>query len=226
MSFKLENVVPWGRNSDEYIRMFDLKKKELQFNILSCADGPASFNSEMTKRGKKVISCDPIYEFTAEQLETQIENTYDKVMKETYNNQNNFVWDIIKSPEKLGEVRLKAMKKFLSDFKTGKLQGRYLAASLPFLPLKDKEFDLAICSHFLFLYTEQLSFDFHLASIMEMCRVAKEVRIFPLLDLDLNKSSHIPTICSELYKAGLNVEINKVPYEFQRGGNEMMKVFM
>lgn len=226
MAFELKNVVPWGRNSDEYIRMFDLNEEELKFNILSCADGPASFNSEMTKLGNNIISCDPIYEFTAGQLETQIEYTYDKVMKETYNNKNNFVWNIIKSPEELGEVRLKAMKEFLSDFETGKLQGRYIVASLPSLPLEDKEFDLAICSHFLFLYTEQLSMDFHLASIMEMCRVAKEVRIFPLLDLNLNKSRHLPTICSELYKAGLNVEINKVPYEFQRGGNEMMKIFM
>ena len=226
MSFKLENVVPWGRNYDEYVRMFDLTKNELELNILSCADGPASFNCEMTKRGRKVISCDPIYEFSAKQIQKQLEITFDKVMEETYKNQKNFVWNIIKSPEELGKVRMDAMNKFLSDFEQGKQQGRYLAQSLPSLPFKNKEFDLALCSHFLFLYTEQLSLEFHLASIMEMCRVAKEVRIFPLLDLNLNKSSHIPTICSELYKAVLNVEIKKVHYEFQNGGNEMMKIFL
>ena len=43
----------------------------------------------------------------------------------------------------------------------------------------DREFDLALCSHLLFLYSEQLTADFHLASIRELCRVAGEVRVFP-----------------------------------------------
>ncbi len=224
MTFKLNDVVPWGRNCDEYVRMFDLTEDELSLSILSCADGPACFNSEMTKRSGRVISCDPIYEFTIDQLQKRIEDTYDKVMEETYKNQKNFVWDIIKSSENLAQVRMEAMKEFLLDFEAGKQEGRYLAESLPSLPFEDKEFDLAVCSHFLFLYTEQLSLDFHLASILEMCRVAKEVRIFPLLDLALNKSRYIPAICSELINAGLTVEIKKVPYEFQRGGNEMMRI--
>lgn len=224
MAFCLENVVPWGRNFNEYVRMFDLSGEELGLTILGCADGPASFNSEMTKRDGKIISCDPIYEFIADQLKMRIRESYNKVMEETYKNQKNFVWNIIKSPEELAQVRMDAMNEFLSDFETGKREGRYLAESLPELSFETGEFDLALCSHFLFLYTEQLSLDFHLASIMEMCRVAKEVRIFPLLDLAANKSRYIPEICAELCKSGLNAEIIKVPYEFQRGGNEMMRI--
>lgn len=224
MAFKLDNVVPWGRSFDEYVRMFALTKDELALSILSCGDGPASFNSRMNKQGRKVVSCDPIYQFTAQELRSRIKETYDKVMAEAYKNQDNFVWDIIKSPEELGRARMEAMQEFLADYEKGKQEGRYLVESLPSLPFEDKVFDLALCSHFLFLYTEQLSLDFHKQAIKEMCRVAKEVRIFPLIDMDLNKSSYIPDICSELSKASFTIEIQKVSYEFQRGGNEMMKI--
>lgn len=225
MSFRLDNVVPWGRSFAEYVRMFDLTADELELCILGCGDGPASFNSEMNKRGNKIISCDPIYQFTAEQLQMRIEASYEKVMAEARKNQDNFVWDSIKSLDELGRIRMAAMQEFLADFEVGKQQGRYLAGSLPLLPFADEEFDLALSSHFLFLYTQQLSLDFHKESIMEMCRVAKEVRIFPVIDLDLNRSPYVDTISSELAEAGYTVEIRKVPYEFQRGGNEMMRVY-
>jgi hypothetical protein len=224
MSFRLDNVVPWGRSFDEYVRMFELSEDELALSILSCGDGPASFNSEMYKRGKKVVSCDPIYQFSAKQLQMRIKASYETVMTETYKNKANFVWDIIKSPEELGRVRMTAMREFLTDYEKGKQEERYLAESLPVLPFGDKEFELVLCSHFLFLYTEQLSLDFHKKAVAEMCRVGGEVRIFPLIDLDLNKSSYVPAICSELREAGFTVEIQKVPYEFQRGGNEMLRI--
>jgi len=225
MAFKLDDVVPWGRSFDEYLRMFDLTKDELTFSILSCGDGPASFNSVMNRLGNKVISCDPIYQLTAHELQMRITKTSDKVMEETYKNQNNFVWDVIKSPKELSQVRMDAMREFMIDYEKGKQEGRYLAESLPSLPFGVKEFDLVLCSHFLFLYTEQLSLEFHRASVLEMRRVAKEVRIFPLIDLDLNKSKYVPALCSELSEAGFTVEIQKVPYEFQRGGNEMLRIY-
>jgi hypothetical protein len=225
MAFKLDDVVPWGRSFDEYVRMFDLTKDELTLSILSCGDGPASFNSVMNRHSNTVISCDPIYQLTAQELQMRISKTYDKVMEETYKNQDNFVWDVIKSPKELSQVRMDAMREFMVDYEKGKQQGRYLAESLPSLPFGDKEFDLALCSHFLFLYAEQLSLEFHRASVLEMCRIAGEVRIFPLIDLDLNKSSYVPTVCSELSEAGFNVEIRKVSYEFQRGGNEMLRIY-
>jgi hypothetical protein len=224
MAFVLDNVVPWGRSFEEYVRMFDLTEDELGLSILSCADGPASFNSRMYAQGRRVVSCDPIYRFSAEQLQMQINASYEKVITETCKNRGNFVWDTIKSPEKLGQVRMEAMKEFLADYERGRQQGRYLPESLPSLPFRDNEFDLALCSHFLFLYTEQLSLDFHKKAVAEMCRVARQIRIFPLIDLDLNKSRYIRPICSELRQAGCTVEIVKVPYEFQRGGNQMMRI--
>lgn len=88
----------------------------------------------------------------------------------------------------------------------------------------DREFDLAICSHLLFLYSEQLSADFHLAAIKELCRVADEVRVFPLLELGARTSRHLQAVADGLTAGGYSVAIVPVPYEFQRGGNQMMKI--
>jgi hypothetical protein len=68
VSLKLDKVIPWGRCLDEYIGMFSLTSSDLKRAILDCAGGPASFNAEMTRQGNKVISCDPVYQFTAVEI--------------------------------------------------------------------------------------------------------------------------------------------------------------
>src|SRR5262249_62401496 len=97
-------------------------------------------------------------------------------------------------------------------------------AELPSLPFSDSSFDLALCSHFLFLYTTQLGEAFHRAAVREMCRVAMEVRIFPLLALGGTSSALVEPVTNELGAQGFRVSIDDVPYEFQRGGNKMMRI--
>jgi ubiquinone/menaquinone biosynthesis C-methylase UbiE len=116
------------------------------------------------------------------------------------------------------------MERFLADYEVGKQQGRYIDAELPTLPFEDRAFDLALGSHFLFLYSEQFSEDFHVAAIREMARVATEVRVFPLLALGAKRSPHVDAVQHRLQADGYFVGIEKVPYEFQRGGDQMMKV--
>ncbi len=93
---------------------------------------------------------------------------------------------------------------------------------LPDLPFEKKEFKLALCSHFLFLYSEQYSLVFHIQSITELSRVAKEVRIFPLLELGGIQSRHLDQVIENLNHSGFKADIKKVDYEFQKGGNEML----
>ena len=64
-----------------------------------------------------------------------------------------------------------------------------------------------------------------LAAITEMCRVAKEVRVFPLLQsFSGEESDHLNPIVTELKKRSFRVEIQEAPYEFQKGGNKMLRV--
>jgi hypothetical protein len=222
--FRLDQVVPWGRSFEEYQRMFALRDDELGLRIAGCGDGPAGFNAEATRRGARVVSCDPIYRFSASQIRERIAVTREEVLDQTRCNAGDFVWDGIRSVEELGERRMAAMTEFLNDYDRGRAEGRYLAAALPALPFAHATFDLALCSHLLFLYTAQLGEGFHRSAVREMCRVAAEVRIFPLIALDGRPSPFIERTLDEVGDAGFDATIETVAYEFQRGANRMMRI--
>jgi len=224
MGFTLDKVVPWGRSYDEYVSMFGLTDVDLGLRILGCGDGPAAFNAVLTKQGGKIVSVDPIYVFDAEQIRSRISETYEPVMAQMRKNQNDYVWGAISSVEQLGHLRMSAMETFLADFDAGKNDGRYISGELPSLPFENGEFDMALSSHFLFLYSAHLSADFHLQALHEMLRVAREVRVFPMLTLDGASSPHFRFVNEHLADHGFAVEVKRVPYEFQRGGNEMLVI--
>ncbi|MCX6046645.1 MAG: SAM-dependent methyltransferase [Chloroflexi bacterium] len=222
MAFKYENVVPWGRNFDEYRRMFDLQPADLSKRIIGCGDGPASFNTIANQRGGHVTSVDPIYVLTKAEIEKRIEETYQTVISQTEQNQEKFRWDQIRSVAELGQIRMEAMRVFLASYDAGKANNVYIPGTLPVLPFQDDTFELALCSHFLFLYSDHLSSIFHVEAIQEMLRIAQEVRIFPLLDVNAQRSIHLDSVLTAFQDKSL--EIRKVDYEFQIGGNEVLIV--
>lgn len=224
MKFKLNKIVPWGRSYDEYVKMFSLDNNTLKLRILSVADGPASFNYKVTSKNGNIVSIDPLYQFTSYEIKSRIDEVYETVLKKTQKNKDKFIWTNIHSIEELGKIRMEAMKEFLFDFEEGKDQKRYIPAELPNIPFKNKAFDLCLSSHFLFLYSKHLSVDFHKQTITEMLRVSSEVRIFPLLTLDGNKSEYIKPVIDDMINKGYNATIERVNYEFQRGGNEMLRI--
>jgi len=57
-----------------------------------------------------------------------------------------------------------------------------------------------------------------------MCRVERDVRVFPLLALGSQPSPLVPVVTADLQSRGFDVQILPVPYEFQRGGNQMMRI--
>ena len=223
--FTLSSVVPWGRSFDEYRRMFALTEADLAGRILGCGDGPASFNADLTRRGGRIVSCDPLYQFDAAQIRQRIDDTSAEVLAQARQNAHEFVWDdAIPDVDALGRMRMAAMTLFLDDYEQGRREGRYLDAELPALPFPACAFDLALCSHFLFLYSTHHDVAFHVYAMEELCRVAKEVRVFPLLALGGQPSPHVAPVTTDLEDRGFTVTIERVPYEFQRGGNEMMRV--
>ena len=222
MTFTLDEVVPWGRNFDEYAAMFALDRHDLSRRILGCADGPASFNAEATAHGARVVSCDPLYQFTPAQIAARIDEASPQVLEQTRVNADSFVWDRFPSVEVLGRARHAAMESFLEHYASAG-GSRYVAAALPELPFPDCAFDLALSSHFLFLYSAHLSFDFHLAAVRELCRVANEVRIFPILTLAREPSPYLNRLIESLVRDGWAARLERVGYEFQRGGNMMLR---
>lgn len=221
---KLENIVPWGRNLSEYVAMFLLTKDDLNGKILGCGDGPSSFNTEVDLNGGSVVSVDPLYAYSKQEIMQRIDEVSDEVMEQVVKHKDDFVWKSILSPDMLYEMRIESMTEFLMDYNEGKEEGRYIAEKLPKLSFEDDQFDLALSSHFLFLYSDHLDEAFHVKSLLEMLRVAKEVRVFPLVDLKGEKSVHIESVIKELTALGYHASIIKTGYEFQKGGDEMLKI--
>jgi hypothetical protein len=171
-----------------------------------------------------VVSCDPLYQFDAAQIRRRIDETATEVLEQARQNAHEFVWDAADPGHRHAEAdRMSAMAAFLDDFETGRGDGRYVNAGLPALPFDDGAFDLALCSHFLFLYSQQHDQAFHLASMRELCRVAREARVFPLLALGAQPSPHLGPVAAALEADGFEVSVARVPYEFQRGGNQMLR---
>ncbi len=139
-------------------------------------------------------------------------------------NKDQFLWKHFKDVNELGQVRMESMKAFLNDYEKGLKEGRYIAGELPDLNIEDQKYDITLCSHFLFLYTDNLSLDFHICSSREILRISKEVRIFPVLDYNNQLSIHFEGVKAHFEKLGYKVDIQTVDYEFQKGGNKMLKI--
>ena len=221
MAFKLDSVVPWGRTMDEYREMFLLDEEDMKKKIAGFGDGPACFNAEATRIGTDVTSYDPIYQFSREQIEKRIEEVRDVVMQEMAANMDNYVWNQIASLDELEETRMSAMREFLKDYEAGKEEGRYIFHELPDpIPCEDGMYDIGLSSHFLLMYTA-LGYDFHIAAMDEMLRACKEIRIFPIVDLDANDSDMIMDVI-EHYKGKYDVRIVETGYEFQKHANRLL----
>lgn len=222
---ELNTIVPWGRNMAEYKAMFSLNKVDFEGSILGCGDGPASFNAEATRAGCQVTSIDPIYAFDRLAIQKRIAEVRPTIMDQLRQKPDDFVWTSIDSPDQLETIRLAAMAEFLDDFDKGLAEGRYLPGSAPDLPFDDAAFDLALCSHFLFLYSQQFGYNEHLQTVRSLARVAKEVRLFPLNDMHDNKTSvHLSPIIQTLSEEGYSVKIVPVAYEFMRGATDMLVI--
>jgi hypothetical protein len=223
MSFTLKSVVPWGRTLAEYQKMFGLTPADLNLNFLSVGDGPASFNAELTHMRGSVTSIDPVYQFSRAEIEQRIIETKTEVIEQMTANHDKFVWNEIKTIDDLVSIRMDAMKNFLADFEKGKQEGRYVTHMMPDkTPYRDQQFDIGVSSHFLLLYAN-LGVDFHIATIQEMLRVCKQVRIFPVLNLDAQKNNVMDAVLAHFAKSNV-LNLIKVDYEFQKGGNQMLQI--
>lgn len=214
----LEEIVPWGRNKEEYISMFNLTNED---NILGIADGPASFAKEMRDIGKYVISSDIIYKFKAFEIERKMQEVLPIIKKQMQESKKDFNFKgMFSSVEDLISSRLKSMNIFLKDYELH--TEYYNEASVLDLPYIDKSFDLALVSHFLFLYSEHLDISFHIQAIKEILRVSKCVRIFPLTDLGGQISPHLDGV-QEAFKE-YNIDIVRCSYDFVKGADSYLEI--
>ena len=218
--FAITGTVPWGRDAAEYAAFFALGEREAGWRILDCGGGPSSFTAETIRRGGDAVAVDPLYGRPAAEIASRVDEAAGVMRDGLAATHGRFVWDLYGSIEALVARRLATMRAFLADYGPG----RYVGGTLPSLPFADSTFDLVLCSHLLFLYDHALDLDFHERALAEMLRLGREVRVFPLLDLGGGPSRLVEPATRRLADRGIEAATEPVAYEFQKGGNRMLRL--
>ena len=223
--FRIERIMCSCRSYDEYLRMFDIDENDLKSRkILDCAAGAASFTAELLEHGHEAVATDILYDIDPDTLEKKCRSDLSKILEEESKEQDMYIYDYFKDLDEQRRHRTASYQRFIKSCRK-RIGDRYIKSELPGLPFGDNEFSLVLSSHFLFLYEDRISYEFHRDCIQEMLRVShKEVRIFPLVGLDANRSPFVERITEDNLFSGVKMQVLRVPYEFFRGANEMLRI--
>lgn len=223
MAYRLRNLVPWGRNYDEYTKMFGLSEDELHAKIAGFADGPASFNAEHCHQGGRVVSFDPIYRYSVDKVKLCLQEAkrlmFEHICKNTCLDESTAAINI----DELEKHHTGATQTFLDDYEKGKAEGRYIDHEMPFrIPFPDNSFDLGLSSHFLMLYPK-LGINFHIQAMEEMLRLCHEIRLFPTVDTT-GKHTGLTDKLIGHFCDDYKVTLQKTACHYMNGANEMLVI--
>jgi len=221
----MRKLVLWGYHADEYKEMFDLSPKDMKTRILEYGCGPSAVNAELNKKGQSIVSCDPLFNLDKDTLFTKVNLIFSDMAARVIRDKNQFDFSRYGSPELLMDERAEGIAKFFADYRTGKKERRYIGINEYSLPFADFNFDFALSAHYLFADLDDQDVDFHLQVIKELARVAKEVRIFPLIDRHNHPSPFLGPVLLGLQQDNYGVEVREVPYHLQASGNAMLRVW-
>jgi SAM-dependent methyltransferase len=226
-----------SRSAAEYRAMFGLTPPDLaNASVLDCCAGGASFTAELAAEraagpgsgsgsdNARVLAVDPVYAIDRRDLADRVHGALRDGDRIIDAHADRFEWRWYGTPERRTAMRRAAARRFLRDF--GAHPGRYVAAALPHLPLADGSFDLVLCSHALFTWSDQLDAAWHRAALDELVRVSRrEVRIYPLVVQGTGRSvDFFDELRSHLHAAGHITQLTPVPYRFQRSAHAMLVV--
>lgn len=223
-AFEVRDVAIIGRTFEEYLAMFDLESCDLEGErILDCPSGVGSFVARAADHGVSVVGADRAYQRPPAELARRSQADTDAVADQLPEKRDLFDWEYYGSVEGRIELLERACETFLTDYRSTS-SGRYVAGALPDLPFADDVFSLALSAHLLFLYDDRFDRTFHVASLRELARVAREVRVYPLQGLDAEPSALLDPVLRELQVKGYDVEIRPTPFEFQRGSTDQLVI--
>lgn len=220
----LDRVVLLGRTFEEYVRFFSLQPPDLAGRrIVDIASGVSSFCAEAAEQDLNATGCDLIYELDPAQIQERCENDLD-LITQSIGKLPVYRWDFYQTPEQMRRFRQKAYRLFLADY-TNHRGTRYVPGKLPSLPFRDGQFDLALVSYLLFVYEDQLSYEFHRNSILEIMRVtADEARIYPIVTFEAQSSDYLPRLRADARLKQFEFQVHQTDFEFLRNSNQVLIV--
>jgi SAM-dependent methyltransferase len=220
----LDRVVLLGRTLEEYRRYFALDLQAWRGRaILDVASGVSSFCAEARGLGLNVTAFDAIYDLAPEEIEPRCEHDLREVTN-AVTGLKTYRWDFYRSPENLRRFRERAYRTFLADYRTGRGL-RYIAGRLPKLPFRDGQFDLTLVSYLLFVYEDQLDYEFHKRSVLEIMRVTRgEARFYPIVTFEAVRSTYLRQLRDDPDLQHLAFEEVQTDFEFLVGSNYYLRV--
>ncbi|MEO7310721.1 MAG: hypothetical protein ABIX01_09995 [Chitinophagaceae bacterium] len=217
------HVSVWGRTLEEYQKMFGLGDIPTSTQILSIADGPSTFNKQLRDKEINIVSVDPIYELSIDNLKEVFKQSYQFNKGLFYNNRENFLFKDDTEIEALLQKRQSTFNAFITDYGLNKQY--YKFGQLPTLDFATNSFDLCVSSNLLFIFDHIFDLTFHIQSVKEMLRVAKELRIFPLYDINGNESKNLKSVIEYLDQNNYQWTIQTNDYYVYKDGNKFLQVF-
>jgi SAM-dependent methyltransferase len=220
----MRKLVLWGHHLDEYKQMFALSDAELRGKMLEYGCGTSAVNAELRDK-ERLISCDPLFNLDKGTLATNVSLIFEDMVEQIEHYQETFDVSRYGSLDALIAGRRQGVNEFFADYEKGRDEKRYIPAMDYTLPFADFEFDFALSSHYLFADLDDQDVTFHLNVIRELARVAKEVRIFPLIDRHDQLSPFLGPVLLGLQQEGYGAEVREVSYHLQPKGNAMLRVW-
>jgi ubiquinone/menaquinone biosynthesis C-methylase UbiE len=224
--YTIDDVAFLGRTIEEYERMFDLDSTALAGErVLDCPGGAGVFTAAVNEQGGDAVATDLCYGTPPEQLREKCVASVEDAIAGFDGVQDQFVWSFYDDVADVRDHWTRAYERFIEDYEQRHDTERYVPAELPALPFPDDHFSLVLSAHLLFLYADDLSYEFHEQSLLELARVAaEEVRVFPLVSFDGEQYPRLDELRTTLVDAGYESERRPVPFEFLRRDPEMLVI--
>jgi hypothetical protein len=221
---RLPHVAFFGRTLAEYLEMFAISLDELRDGTtLDCPSGPDSFVAEACALGCEVSGVDPMYAYEPDALATRARRNLDASFVHIDAQRERLTF---RDYDSFKRAKYEALDAFLRDYAEHRM--RYLAASLPALPIADRSFDRVLAANFLFSYANtefgglyegrEFDLEFHLASVEEISRITRrEIRLVPMGSFDPPPRPHSyrDPVSEHLERLGWATSL--VPSSYQSG---------
>lgn len=217
--------VLWGHHVSEYQAMFDLSEAQLKGKLLEYGCGPSAFNAELHHKGGDVTSLDPLFTYDKKDLVKEVTAGFDERVKQVLKDPTQFDVAPYGGMGAFLSSRREGMHLFFEDYDAGCKEKRYQPLPVGELAFDDFAFDLALSSHYLFATAEVSQIDLHLKVILDLARVAKEVRIFPLIEREGEPSVLLGPVLLGLQQANYGAEVREVAHALYPQGNAMLRVW-
>jgi hypothetical protein len=224
---KLDNIIFTGRTYDEYVRMFNLSADDVAHRtFFVCPGGASSFSAVATRHGGRVVAGDIVYGESRTDLERRGRSSLEIIESGMRDVGDGYHWGELGDVNGLLRTRAQALDTFLADYETGLSEGRYIPCALPSISLEPDAVDMVLSDHLLFTYPQFFDEAFHVRSIEAMVRIAKrEVRLFPLISSASGaRPPSVEAVVQHVRRMGWEAVIETVPYHFQNGANEMLRI--